>query len=79
MTHSDARPRPRGRKPVHADVALRPGGRAHASGWTHLHPGGRSFLPRGNQPLMGHIKAWGWGHIKGENAFLPFPITNSKA
>jgi hypothetical protein len=61
-----------------ASTQTHPATRGHmaASARTLFHP------PR--QPALdvtrsGHIKAWGWGHIKGGNSFLPFPITNSKA
>jgi hypothetical protein len=49
---------------------------AFVSAGTLFHP---PRLPALDVAQRGHIKAWGWAHIKGENSFLPFPITNSKA
>jgi hypothetical protein len=62
-----------------------------ASARTRQAPRGRmaasmptGLRPRGCNPFLdvtqrGHIKAWGWGHIKGGKSILPSLITNSKA
>jgi hypothetical protein len=55
---------------------MRPHGRMGVSARTGLCPHRRICGPPpcGFQPLMGHIKAWGWGHIKGEMPSFPSPL-----
>jgi hypothetical protein len=61
-----------------------PHGRMAASVRTQTRPRLRvcvraDILPSLDVIQRGHIKAWGWGHIKGGNSILPLSITNSKA